>query len=154
VKKIMVIVILLSLGTIAAYALGSVPFESVFIELAQVTIVAVVSLISLVEVLSFKKDAGQLAAVLLISKDAPSREKLTKVMKNGLYLLVLIIVVLFLGFNAAVFLRGILQRYFESTVTNLIVFLFVCGLVMGVIVSSYGKIKGMLSALEKIIDLI
>jgi Kef-type K+ transport system membrane component KefB len=154
VKKILVIVILLSLGTIGAYALSNLPIESVLLELAQLAVIAAVSIISLIEVFSFKKDAEQLSAVLLISKDASTKEKLTKIMKNGLYLLVIIIIVLFLGFNAAVFLRGILQNYFESTLTNLIVFLFVCGLVSGVIVSSYPKIKEMLSRLEKIMDLI
>jgi len=154
VKKILVIIVLLSVGTLAAYAFGSLPVESVFIELTQIAIIAAVSIISLIEVSSFKKDVEQLSAVLLISEDASTKEKLTKIMKNGLYLLVIIIVVLFLGFNAAVFLREILHSYFESSLTNLIIFLFVCGLVMGVIVSSYAKIREMLSSLEKIMDLI
>ncbi len=154
VKKIMVIVVLLSLGTIAVYILGSTQIDFVLLELAQLVIIAVVSIISLIEVLSFKKDVQQLSAVLLISKDATAKEKLSKILKNGLYLLVLMIVVLFIGFNAAVFLRNILHGYLEGSVTNLIVFLLVCGLVMGVIVSSYARIKNMLSNLEKIMDLI
>jgi Kef-type K+ transport system membrane component KefB len=154
VKKILVIVILLSVGTASAYALGRLPFESVIVELAQLAIVAAVSLVSIVEVSSFRRDVEQLSTVLLISKDASAREKLTKTMKNGLYMLVLIIVVIFLAFNAAVFLRGILVNYFESTLTNVIVFVFVCGLVAGLIVSSYSRVKGLLSSLEKIMDLI
>ncbi len=154
VKKIMVIVVLLSLGTIAVYILGSTQIDFVLLELAQLVIIAVVSIISLIEVLSFKKDVQQLSAVLLISKDATAKEKLSKILKNGLYLLVLMIVVLFIGFNAAVFLRNILHGYLEGSVTNLIVFLFVCGLVAGVIVSSYARIRNMLSNLEKIMDLI
>lgn len=154
IKKFLVIVILLSIGSVAAYALGSLAIDFVLIELAQLTIIAAVTIIAIIEVSSFKKDVEQLSAVLLISKDATAKERLTKIMKNGLYLLVLMIVVIFLGFNAAIFLRGILEGYFESTLTNFIVFLFVCGLVTGVLVSSYAKIKGMLSNLEKIMDLI
>lgn len=151
-KKVLVIILLLSIGTASVYALNNIVMEWFLIELLQLMIVATVSIISLIEVISFRKDVERLSSVLVLSRNGSAREKLANTLKGGLNILVLLVVALFLVIMTAVFIRGILEGFLESYSTSLVVFLFVCGLMLVIMIPAYGQIKRLLHSLERSMD--
>lgn len=148
--KVLTVAAVASVGSIIIQALGEIPIGGELVIAAQLATAMMVAFIALIETLRLGKDLGKIGELTLPKTEERSRAM--KILKNGLYAIIVLIVAVVLIFNGVLFVRRILPEYYGIATVNLFTFAMIFVLVSIVFYFSYGRIKKMLETLERTVE--
>ncbi|MCX8182713.1 MAG: cation:proton antiporter [Candidatus Methanomethyliaceae archaeon] len=143
-KKLASMVAVLTLGSIILQNLTTV--DSGFTYIFEVVVISVLLAFSFTMILMSRRDVERLMSWYVNSFRA--RKGTGDLIKNSFYILTFSFLGVVILLNGTSILRGILSNYFEVGVASALVFLIIISFTAFVIYILYGKMKGILEAME------